>query len=266
MPLLAHAASHVGDPQVRHRGTIGGSIAHADPASDLPGDDAGTRRHLRGAGTERDPRDPRRRLLPGLPRVGAGGRRAAHRDPRPEAHGSRLELPEVQPASAGLGDRRCGGVAPERTLGRRARQHGVDPDPRHAACPARCRRARRWPRQPSRPSPRPSRRPTSTPASSIGPISPRCSCAGRWRKPRTELRPGGACRGPRRAGRNQHPDAFVASGVRKTSRQSPLWRIGRPARSGPGGRDGGMGGRTRAGGGGRRASGGDGLERWATLR
>ena len=36
VPLLKHAASHVGDPQVRHRGTIGGSIAHADPASDLP--------------------------------------------------------------------------------------------------------------------------------------------------------------------------------------------------------------------------------------
>ena len=36
VPLLAHAASHVGDPQVRHRGTIGGSIAHGDPASDLP--------------------------------------------------------------------------------------------------------------------------------------------------------------------------------------------------------------------------------------
>ncbi len=35
-PLLAHAASYVGDPQVRHRGTIGGSIAHSDPASDLP--------------------------------------------------------------------------------------------------------------------------------------------------------------------------------------------------------------------------------------
>ena len=35
-PLLARAASQVGDPQVRHRGTIGGSIAHADPASDLP--------------------------------------------------------------------------------------------------------------------------------------------------------------------------------------------------------------------------------------
>ena len=36
VPLLACAAGHVGDPQVRHRGTIGGSLAHADPASDLP--------------------------------------------------------------------------------------------------------------------------------------------------------------------------------------------------------------------------------------
>ncbi|MDQ3107628.1 MAG: xanthine dehydrogenase family protein subunit M [Actinomycetota bacterium] len=36
VPLLAHAASHVGDPQVRHRGTLGGTLAHGDPASDLP--------------------------------------------------------------------------------------------------------------------------------------------------------------------------------------------------------------------------------------
>ena len=36
VPLLAHAAGEVGDPQVRHRGTIGGSISHGDPASDLP--------------------------------------------------------------------------------------------------------------------------------------------------------------------------------------------------------------------------------------
>jgi carbon-monoxide dehydrogenase medium subunit len=34
--LVAYAASQVGDPQVRHRGTIGGSVAHGDPASDLP--------------------------------------------------------------------------------------------------------------------------------------------------------------------------------------------------------------------------------------
>ena len=33
---LAEAAAQVGDPAVRNRGTIGGNIAHADPASDLP--------------------------------------------------------------------------------------------------------------------------------------------------------------------------------------------------------------------------------------
>ncbi len=33
---LAGAAALVGDPQVRHRGTIGGSVAHGDPASDMP--------------------------------------------------------------------------------------------------------------------------------------------------------------------------------------------------------------------------------------
>jgi carbon-monoxide dehydrogenase medium subunit len=36
VPLLAHTAAAVGDPQVRHRGTIGGSVAHGDAASDLP--------------------------------------------------------------------------------------------------------------------------------------------------------------------------------------------------------------------------------------
>jgi carbon-monoxide dehydrogenase medium subunit len=34
--LLSDAASTIADPQVRNRGTIGGSIAHGDPASDLP--------------------------------------------------------------------------------------------------------------------------------------------------------------------------------------------------------------------------------------
>jgi carbon-monoxide dehydrogenase medium subunit len=35
-PLLAYAAAQVGDPQIRHRGTIGGSLSHSDPAADLP--------------------------------------------------------------------------------------------------------------------------------------------------------------------------------------------------------------------------------------
>lgn len=35
-PVLAEAAAQIGDPAVRNRGTIGGNVAHADPASDLP--------------------------------------------------------------------------------------------------------------------------------------------------------------------------------------------------------------------------------------
>jgi carbon-monoxide dehydrogenase medium subunit len=36
LPIIPKVAGVVGDPQVRHRGTIGGSVAHGDPASDLP--------------------------------------------------------------------------------------------------------------------------------------------------------------------------------------------------------------------------------------
>ena len=35
-PLLGHAAGHIGYRAIRHRGTMGGSLAHADPASELP--------------------------------------------------------------------------------------------------------------------------------------------------------------------------------------------------------------------------------------
>lgn len=36
LPLLARATAQIGDAQVRYRGTVGGSLAHADPAADLP--------------------------------------------------------------------------------------------------------------------------------------------------------------------------------------------------------------------------------------
>ena len=36
VPLVSTTAGMIGDPQVRHRGTIGGSLAHGDPASDMP--------------------------------------------------------------------------------------------------------------------------------------------------------------------------------------------------------------------------------------
>jgi carbon-monoxide dehydrogenase medium subunit len=35
-PMVAEAAAAIGDPQVRNRGTLGGSLAHADPAADYP--------------------------------------------------------------------------------------------------------------------------------------------------------------------------------------------------------------------------------------
>jgi len=36
IPALAELAAHIGDPQVRNRGTLGGSLAHNDPAADYP--------------------------------------------------------------------------------------------------------------------------------------------------------------------------------------------------------------------------------------
>jgi carbon-monoxide dehydrogenase medium subunit len=54
-PILARAAAKIGDPQVRHRGTLGGNIAHADPASDLPAVLVALNAtiHVRGAGGPR---------------------------------------------------------------------------------------------------------------------------------------------------------------------------------------------------------------------
>lgn len=56
VPLLAAAAAEVGDPQVRHRGTLGGSLAHGDPASDLPAVVLALRGTIvvRGSGGERE--------------------------------------------------------------------------------------------------------------------------------------------------------------------------------------------------------------------
>ena len=36
LPLVAEALPHIAHPQIRNRGTIGGNLAHADPASEMP--------------------------------------------------------------------------------------------------------------------------------------------------------------------------------------------------------------------------------------
>ena len=53
--IVSTVAGLIGDPQVRHRGTIGGSLAHGDPASDLPAVmlALGAEMTIRGAGGER---------------------------------------------------------------------------------------------------------------------------------------------------------------------------------------------------------------------
>ena len=53
-PVLADTAAHIGDPQVRNRGTMGGSLAHADPAADYPTlmRAIGASVHVTGAGGE----------------------------------------------------------------------------------------------------------------------------------------------------------------------------------------------------------------------
>lgn len=59
VPLLAECAASIGDEQVRARGTIGGSLAHADPAADLPAailalDGVLTVSHMNGGVSSRD--------------------------------------------------------------------------------------------------------------------------------------------------------------------------------------------------------------------
>ena len=54
-PLLAEAVHHIAHPQIRNRGTVGGSLAHADPKAELPAlaVTLQARLHLQRQGSER---------------------------------------------------------------------------------------------------------------------------------------------------------------------------------------------------------------------
>ena len=59
-PLLKAAIAHVAHYQIRNRGTVGGSIAHADPAAEMPGIAVDLRGRDRRRRKIRRPRDPGR--------------------------------------------------------------------------------------------------------------------------------------------------------------------------------------------------------------
>ena len=185
----AHAAGHVGDPQVRHRGTIGGSIAHADPASDLPA----TTLALGATYVAQGPNGTREIAAADFYKAFLESALAPDEmltEIRvPKMQRRRVELPEVQPPRPGLGDRRRRRVAPQRRRRRGARQHGLDARSWPPACRPRCRAVRRSTTPPSWPPPRRRRRPTSTPASSTASTSPRSSRGAPSKPPRAEPRP-----------------------------------------------------------------------------
>src|ERR1700760_2239635 len=97
VPLLAYAAAQVGDPQIRHRGTIGGSLAHAAPPAGPPTDPLAPGGSGGLTRPERPPRGLRRRLLRRPVRVGAGRGRAADRGPPAARRLGPVGIPEVHP-------------------------------------------------------------------------------------------------------------------------------------------------------------------------
>ena len=118
--LLAEATATVADPAVRHRGTLGGSLAHGDPAGDLPAVVLALDAHAGRPGPRRRAGDRRRRLLRRLPDHRAGARRDPHRGPGAKARpGMGLSLREVPSHRAGVGHgrRRRAGEARQRPGG-----------------------------------------------------------------------------------------------------------------------------------------------------
>ena len=128
-PLVAARAGEVGDPQVRHRGTIGGSVSHGDPASDLGTILLTLDADFVAQGPDGERTIPGDGVLhrPVRDRARAAG--APDGDARPE--GRRRRLPQARAPRAGLGDGRGRRCARERRRARR-RSPAMGPTPLRA--------------------------------------------------------------------------------------------------------------------------------------
>ena len=123
-PLVSYTAGLIGDPQVRHRGTIGGSLAHGDPASDLPAILLALGGEVDIVGPDGARTVPAADFFRGVFETAAGPQDVVTEIRVPKlTGGSRLELPEVPPPRAGLGDGRSGG---RRQAVERRRRRGGD--------------------------------------------------------------------------------------------------------------------------------------------
>ena len=115
IPALAELAGMIGDPAVRHKGTIGGSLANNDPTADYPAAVSGAGRDHRHQ--QAPPQGGR--VLPGAVHDRAGERRDHHQGDVPAAEeGGLCQIP--QPGFALRAGRR---VRRQASLGRARRRH-----------------------------------------------------------------------------------------------------------------------------------------------
>ena len=166
--LITKAVEHLADAQIRHRGTFGGALAHADPAGDLgaPALALGAEFVIQGPAV---PEPSARTSSSSICRDRDRRRRAARRDPCSQAHRVGSALREVRAGGPPVADRGCRG---HRADGRRrdcrgthrADQHGIDAGARHrrGGRPARSRSRCRGSSRRAKPRTARTRRATST--------------------------------------------------------------------------------------------------------
>ena len=103
--LIAKAIEHLADAQIRHRGTFGGALAHADPAGDLGGPALALGAQFVIQGSGGTPHGRGRRLLRRPLRDRDRRGRDPHRGPDPEAHRLGRALREVRAGRPPVADR-----------------------------------------------------------------------------------------------------------------------------------------------------------------